>query len=88
MFVEVLTAAQAEGEPAIGQYLHRRCLLRDDGGVISHRRARHIGVEVHPLGGLCHRAEHGPGVGGVPLRSQPRREVVTADREVETALFG
>ncbi len=71
VLVEVLAAAQAEGEPPVGQDLHRGGLLGDDGRVIPHRRAGHVGVEIHPFGGVRHRAQHRPRVGRVALRRQP-----------------
>ncbi len=46
VLVEVLTAAQAQGESTVGEDLHRRGLLRDDRRVIAHRRARHVGGQV------------------------------------------
>ena len=67
VLVEVLAAAEAEGEPAVGEQLQRRRLLRDDGRVVAHRRAGHVGHQLDPLGGLRDRAEHRPGVRRVPL---------------------
>ena len=84
VFVEVLAAAEAQSEPAVGEYLQGRGLLRDDGGVVSHRRAGDVGVQFDAFGGVSYRAQHRPGVGRVPLGGQPRREVVAADFEVET----
>ena len=88
VFVQVFTASQAEGEPAVGQDLHGGRLLGDDRGVIPHGRTRHIGVEVDPLGGLRHGTQHRPGVRRVSLCGEPRREVVAAHVKVEAALFG
>ena len=72
VLVEVLAAAQAQGEPTVSEDLHGRRLLRDDRGVIAHGRAGHVGVEVDPLSGLRYRSQHRPSVGCVTLRYQPR----------------
>ena len=68
VLVEVLAAAQAQGEAPVGEDLQRRRLLRDDRGVIAHGRAGHVGVEVDVLGGLRDGAQHRPGVGRMALR--------------------
>ena len=67
VLVEVLAAAEAEGEPAVGEQLQRRGLLRDDGRVVAHRRAGHVGHQLDPLGRLRDGAEHRPGVRRVAL---------------------
>ncbi len=48
VLVEVLAAAQPEGEPAVGEDLQRRGLLRDDRRVVAHRRARHVRRTARP----------------------------------------
>jgi hypothetical protein len=66
------------------------------GGAVETGRRREIGVdrpaaakpaELVP-GHLCHGAREPPGVGRMPPRNQPGREMVAADFEVESALFG
>ena len=39
VFVEILACAETEGEPAVGQQLHGRRFLRDDGGMVTADRA-------------------------------------------------
>ena len=87
VLVEVLAAAQAQGEPPVGEDLHGRGLLRDDRGVITHGRARHVGVEVDPFSDLRYCSQQRPRVGRVTLRCQPRRKMITADLEVEPSIF-
>jgi hypothetical protein len=67
VFVEVLPGAQAQREASIGDDLQRRCLLRDDRGVVTHDRAGHVGEQLDTVGCLCDRAEHRPSVGRVSL---------------------
>ena len=67
VLIEVLARAEPEGEPPVGQQLHGRRLLRDDGGVISADRAGDIRHERNPLGRLSSRAEHAPRVRGMAL---------------------
>src|SRR6266545_2479806 len=43
VLVQVLARAEPKREPSLGQKLHRRRLLRDDGGMITTGRAGHIG---------------------------------------------
>ena len=88
VLVEVLATAQTQGEPPVSEDLHSRCLLRDDGGVIAHGRAGHVGVEVDPFGDLRYGSQYRPCVGRVTLRYQPRRKVITADLEVESPVLG
>ena len=88
VFVQVLARAEPEGEPTVGEQLHRRRLLRDDCGVIAPDRTRHVGHQRNALGRLGRRAEHAPRVRRVALGVQPREVVVADDREVETGFLG
>ena len=88
VLVEALAAAEAEREPAVGQDLQRRGLLRDDGGVVAQGRAGHVGHQLDPLGGLGDGAEHRPRVRRVTLLGEPRRVVVARDLEVEADPLG
>ena len=56
MLVEILAGAQTEGEAAVGEDLQRRGLLRDDGGVVAHRRTGDVGEQVDLLGRVGHGA--------------------------------
>ena len=67
VLVEVFAAAQTQGEPAVGENLNGRCLLRDDRRVIAHGRTGHVGIEIDAVGSLRYRAQHRPRVGGVAL---------------------
>lgn len=87
VFVEVLTAAQSQREPPVGEDLHGRGLLGHDGRVIAHRRAGDVRIQVRRFGGVRDRPEHRPRVRGVPLAGQPGREVVTAHFEIESRLL-
>ena len=72
----------------LAEQVDGRGLLRDDGRVVAHGRAGHVGHQLDPLGGLCHRAERRPSIGRVPLAVEPRRVVVADDLEVEAGLLG
>ena len=87
VLVEVLPAAHAQREPAVGQDLHRGRLLRDDGGVVAHGRAGDVGHQLDALGGVGDGPQHGPGVARVALRGEPRKVVVAAHLEVESGLL-
>ena len=88
VLVEVLARAEAEAEPPVGQQLHGRRLLRDDGGVVAADRTGDVRHERDAPGRLGGRAEHAPGVRGMALCVQPREVVVADDREVEAGLLG
>jgi len=88
VFVQVFARAEAEREPTIGQQLHRCRFLRDDGGVISADRARHVRHQRNPVGRLRGRAEHAPRVRRMTLGVEPREVVVADHREIETRLLG
>ena len=88
VLVEVLPAAEAEGEPAVGEQLDGRGLLRDHGRVVARRRAGHVGHEVDPLRRVGDGAEDAPGVGRMTLSREPREVVVAHDLEVEARLLG
>ena len=88
VLVQVLARAEPEGEPPVGQQLHRRRLLRDDGGVIAADRAGDVGHQRNVVGRLGGRAEHAPRVRGMALRVEPREVVVADDREVEARFLG
>ncbi|SNT55722.1 hypothetical protein SAMN05216252_14017 [Actinacidiphila glaucinigra] len=87
VFVEVLPRTQAEPEPALGQQLQRRRLLRDDGRVVAHGRTGHVRHQRDPRGGLRGRSQHAPGVRRVTLLVQPREVVVGSHREVKARLL-
>ena len=87
MFVEVLTAAHAEREPAVGEDLKRGGLLRDDRWVVTHGRASDIGEQLDLFGGLGNGAEHRPRIGRVALRRQPWEVVVAGHLEVKARAF-
>ena len=74
VLVEVFAAAQAQGEPAVGENLNGRRLLRDDRRVVAHGRTGHVGIEIDAIGGLRYRAQHRPRIGRVALRCQPREK--------------
>ena len=88
VLIEVLARAEPEGEPPVGQQLHGRRLLRDDGGVIAADRAGDVRHERDLLCRLSSRAEHAPRVRGMALCVQPREVVVADDREVEAGFLG
>jgi hypothetical protein len=52
VFVEVLAAAEPEGEPAVGEDLESGGILRDDGRVVAHGRTRDVGEQLDVFGGL------------------------------------
>ena len=87
VLVEVLAAAQPEGEPPVGEDLQRRRLLRDDRRVIADRRAGDVREQFDPVSGVRHGTEHRPRVGRMALGGQPRRVVVAAHLEVEARAF-
>ena len=89
VLVEVLPRTQPEHEAAVpGEQRDRRRLLGDDGRVVPHGRAGHVGHERHALGRRRDRPEHGPRVGRVALRVEPGEVVVADDLEVEPRLLG
>ncbi len=88
VLVEVLAAAEAQGEAALGEELEGRGLLRDDGRVVAHRRAGHVGHEVDPARRVGDGAEDGPRVRRVALLGEPGGVVVARDEEVEAGVLG
>src|SRR5579875_1988069 len=88
VLVEVLAGTEAEGEPSVAEHAERRRLLRNDGRVIAHRRAGHVGHQLDPLGRVRDRAEGHPRVGRVPLAVEPREVVVADHFEVEAGSLG
>src|SRR6202000_640550 len=71
VLVEVFAATQTQCEPAIGETLTGRRLLRDDRRVVAHSRAGHVGVQIDAVGSLRYRAKTRPRVGRVTLRGRP-----------------
>ena len=53
VLVQALSGSEAQHEPSLGQELEGRGLLRDDGGVVAHRRTRDVRHELDALRGAC-----------------------------------
>ena len=88
VLVEILAGPQPEGEPAVGQKLHRRGFLSHHGRVVATGRARYVGHERNSGRHLGCGAQHGPRVGGMALLLQPRKVMVGDHRVVESGRFG
>ena len=67
VFVEVLATAEPKGEPAVGKDLQSCGFLRDDGGVVAHRRTGDVREQLDLFGRVGHSAEHRPRIGRMPL---------------------
>src|SRR4051794_4902811 len=88
VLVEVLAGAEAEGEPALAQQLHRGGLLGDDGRVVAEGRAGDVGHQRDPRRRPRGGAEHRPRIGRVALLVEPWEVVVGDDGEVEAGGLG
>jgi hypothetical protein len=67
VFVEIFSTAEAEGESAVGEDLQSCGFLRDDGGVVAHRRTGDVREQLDLFGRVGHSAEHRPRIGRMPL---------------------
>jgi hypothetical protein len=88
VLIEVLARADAQREPFVADDCQRRGGLRDDRRVVADRGAGDAGGQPDPVSTRGDRTKHGPRERRVPLRVQPRMEMVADLHEVETHLLG
>ena len=83
MFVEVLTRAKREPEPAVAHDLNGRRGLSNDRRMVANHGTCNEGRKLHAARAVGDRAQHAPRERTIGVAAQPRMKVIRDDGEVE-----